>query len=1767
MSFPRTKLHTEYAAHQAHLTTQLSSQSSVDTNRHRYSSDDEENDTYDAKRARLDGVNVTRISPTDESRRRSSVMPQNIAADMRYNPGDAHYQLLQKLSALAETDEAVAALLPQARWTLTPQRQHPLLQSTLLCRTDVSTNTFVRKQKDLGAKKPITHALIWNSAMADTILRQRLPQYAQRVCGDSEALKIISVLSPTDQEAQFVGKTGHEIIPLQESGKSPYLSLSSYRHSLMQAIPLARTSAGDLACVAVHPGWGFISEDGNAELIIRHTNLAEQIKDALAFINERNLTTYLDLNAVQALPTIQDQLTHAKNNHDAVVTAYIDALENITAATHAATEASKQLKDDPTDLTVQTKQHALQAAETTLQQAKEALAPIKQRLDDHYTQIENYLDALSEAVHKPDLRKTRLVFMGPPAHAMEKLGDKRAAKEQALIAGLPIIRGSKGCVKSAEDALAFMETSDIQYPVLLKATAGGGGRGQRIVTCAEEMAAQFNSVLEDAKSFPSQDVILEEYLSREDNRHIEFQFIADGDGNVIILGERDCSPQIRQQKVVEETVEETVTTDERDRFLQQRIELRQQLIQMVQNVGYVGAGTAEFLYAKQTEGEARKFRFLEINTRLQVEHPVTERQRNLHLPTLQAAVAAGIPLIKNTDDIGIFSADEVAELEQTDSRHHVLAVRITATDPYESTGSTGTIETFRPPQNIDGMRHYFSVQKGSKITGKTDAQIGHLFFEGASRQDCIANALTALNQLKIEGIQTNVDFLITLLGSKEFQDNRIGIKTLETSFIPQHKKSRDADLKTAILAQAVQNFREIQQQKERAFKDAQDYNTRLPYLTQTRTLDVSHQGNNYSVTVTQVADNQYLVDNIPVQWTQLSPQQAQIKLGATTDTPLAHWHTLELKTQGTKSTVSVDRQPSVEFGDPFVFSSPSDGLVTQVCVTAGQAVKKGDLLYKAEIAKVSTDFTAPCDGVISTLNVHKNQGITKGQLAAEFKRPEDFVPPKPTVLWQALPMADLSVEQAVVSLQTGVHLTTTQLAPVQQALNKNIDSALTHYIAMAEGLLAYDATPREQVTIEQHMAHGNAHTQVKLVQKGLEHIATTEFNESQLAQLSNLLDRIAALADTTEGKTTYKVLIDAGKKLQQERGLIAVFDPKTASPLEIRQEAAQRLKTPYVYDYPQQMLDALKGLWDRLAPGQDYPDDFFTMREIELSDPTDENSDLQYCNHSSDGSNKLSVVAWEVTLHLPNETEPRKMIWCANDISVENGSMGIMDDKLALAAERYAVANQYPLSFYFCGAGARYHPNIDVKSKTQWGKNISAQLSPNELYLSQQDFDELNRGKRQVAGDLVTCEAGVFYQVTGISSKTNQSSLNGRLLQAPLQARREIPTFAAAVGPYVVGKQTYAYDQFRNTVQQNTTPALLTGMAAINAALGTKAYETNDEIGGPQVHTQSGVTSWAVDNFSDVLTRHLEWLRLQPTEPLTHDSVQKLVGQHPFVERPLETADIIRAGQGIVQPYDPTELVQQLVDPGSLLEERAEFGINIHTYRGLIGRIPIAIIVPDSRSLEQVQASDPAQPKSSAARTQMRSGSVWDPAGSAKTAAFIQKSHDEGVPLLLLPDLRGFKGDTTALLERIISAGSNIADGLSHYQHPVVVYLPPHSQLRGGAWAVMDPTINPNGRITMLADPHATMGVLEPVLAKTLPQVKRDMDAAVKSTTQQPGEDLATARSRVRQEQDELWHKVLELQDSPQGATLESANIQIVDTAHAQGAIYRAIVQGYGVAV
>jgi len=355
-------------------------------------------------------------------------------------------------------------------------------------------------------------------------------------------------------------------------------------------------------------------------------------------------------------------------------------------------------------------------------------------------------------------RQYGIIFIGPTPEQIKTLGNKVEARALARQAGVPLLPGSNGAI--TDEAQALEAAKEIGFPLIIKAAAGGGGRGMKVVHSEADLPKQLSLARSEALSgFGDATVYMERFLTNP--RHIEIQLMGDQHGNLVYLGERDCTTQRRKQKLIEESPSPVLSDAERQRVGERALEL-------ARLVKYQSLGTAEFLY------ENGNFYFMEVNTRIQVEHPVTEEVMGIDLVKEQIKIAQG-------ERLSITQA-------QIKSQGHAMEVRVNAEDPNSFAPWPGKITGYHEPGGM-GVRVDSMIYAGYTVPQNYDSMLAKLIVKGRDREECIQRMKRALLEFKVEGIRTNIPFYIELFQDQRFLNSEITINWLEDVYLKGRKKS------------------------------------------------------------------------------------------------------------------------------------------------------------------------------------------------------------------------------------------------------------------------------------------------------------------------------------------------------------------------------------------------------------------------------------------------------------------------------------------------------------------------------------------------------------------------------------------------------------------------------------------------------------------------------------------------------------------------------------------------------------------------------------------------------------------------------------------------------------------------------------------------------------------------------------------------------------------------------------------------------------------
>ncbi|WP_333983875.1 acetyl/propionyl/methylcrotonyl-CoA carboxylase subunit alpha [Ectopseudomonas khazarica] len=547
------------------------------------------------------------------------------------------------------------------------------------------------------------------------------------------------------------------------------------------------------------------------------------------------------------------------------------------------------------------------------------------------------------------IEQAGLVFLGPPASAIEAMGSKSAAKSLMEAAGVPLVPGYHG---DKQDLETFREAAArIGYPVLLKAAAGGGGKGMKVAESEAQLGETLASAQREAQSaFGDSRMLVEKYVLKP--RHVEIQVFADRHGNCLYLNERDCSIQRRHQKVVEEAPAPGLSTE-------LRRAMGEAAVKAAQAIGYVGAGTVEFLLDERGD-----FFFMEMNTRLQVEHPVTEAITGLDLVAWQIRVARGEPL--------------PISQQQVPLNGHAIEVRLYAEDPdHDFLPATGTLALYREGAAGAGRRFDSGVAEGDSVSPFYDPMLGKLIAWGEDREQARLRLLTMLDETLVGGVRTNLAFLRRILSHPAF-----AACELDTGFIPRHQQQllpSPGELPERFWQLAADAWVLTEAALQRADDSHSPWATRSGWRSAGAAevdLHLSCQGTNRKVR----AGNQAHFDDDTLQ-ADIEGTRQRLRCIRRGDTLYLQWHG-ELHAITRFDPIAAAEASHAQHGG---LGAPMNGSIVRVLVEAGQTVEAGTALVVLEAMKMEHSIRAPEAGTVKALYCCEGEMVSEGTVLVELE--------------------------------------------------------------------------------------------------------------------------------------------------------------------------------------------------------------------------------------------------------------------------------------------------------------------------------------------------------------------------------------------------------------------------------------------------------------------------------------------------------------------------------------------------------------------------------------------------------------------------------------------------------------------------------------------------------------------------------------------------------------------------------------------------------------
>jgi len=541
---------------------------------------------------------------------------------------------------------------------------------------------------------------------------------------------------------------------------------------------------------------------------------------------------------------------------------------------------------------------------------------------------------------------------------------------------------------------------------------------------------------------------------------------------------------------------------------------------------------------------------------------------------------------------------------------------------------------------------------------------------------------------------------------------------------------------------------------------------------------------------------------------------------------------------------------------------------------------------------------------------------------------------------------------------------------------------------------------------------------------------------------------------------------------------------------------ARAAGSTYIYDFPSLFRIALTKLWllndagTRGVSGRtDVPMDLVSATELFL-----ENNELVKESEATTARQEIGVVVWLCTLLTPEYPEGRDVIIIGNDVTIKAGSFGVLEDVLFQRASALARERGIPRIHIACNSGARLGVVEELKSLVQvkWVDPIDVTKGIEYLYLNDADLaglpkDAVKSHPEEVDGNT----RHVVDAILGFDMKSTEGGIgvenlrgSGMIVGETSRAYEETFTLSYVTGRSV-GVGAYLNRLAQRTIQMVRGPMILTGYQALNQVLGQQVYSTQDQLGGPHIMVPNGVAHELVHNDQEGVEAILHWLSYVPS------SVHVLPPRISVVDPVDRLIDFVPT----TSPYDPRHMLAGTMvdgqwlsgfcDEGSFREYLAGWGKTVVVGRARLGGMPVGVIAVETRSVERHIPADPANSKSQVI-VEPQAGQVWFPDSAHKTATAIRDfNRGENLPLIIFANWRGFSGGTRDMFSEILKFGAMIVDALVEYNHPVTVYIPPKGELRGGAWVVLDASINPT-RMEMFADVDSRGGILEPPAASSI---------------------------------------------------------------------------------
>ena len=592
-------------------------------------------------------------------------------------------------------------------------------------------------------------------------------------------------------------------------------------------------------------------------------------------------------------------------------------------------------------------------------------------------------------------------------------------------------------------------------------------------------------------------------------------------------------------------------------------------------------------------------------------------------------------------------------------------------------------------------------------------------------------------------------------------------------------------------------------------------------------------------------------------------------------------------------------------------------------------------------------------------------------------------------------------------------------------------------------------------------------------------------------------------------ETTYHMNIDIYEEITLDSGKLAFsfvdgadsnqfWDGKTidspyplTSNLELKRHIAENNETLYVYDFPVLFRKSLRRLWHEA--GLSSPVDVLNTREFELT----ETGDLVFTDRPS-GNNNIGMVAFELTLKTPEYPMGRIVYVIANDITFRAGSFGPKEDEFFYRVSRLSRERGVPRLYFAANSGARIGLASEIQTKFQVAWIDDDPLKGIDyLYFLPDVIDSV---RSSVAVEELNTPRGTRYRITDILGKeyglgVENLSGSGKIAGETSDAYNDVFTLSYVTGR-TVGIGAYLVRLGQRIIQKVGQPILLTGYRALNKLLGREVYTSNSQLGGAGIMFPNGVSHLVVNNDFQGVHECLRWLSYTPATIRDMPVIPRVIDLKDPISRAVEcvSKDSLSDPRYFIagQYTDENVWIPGMFDKGSFVETLPGWAQTVIVGRARLGGIAAGVISVETRTMQRTILADPANPESKEI-VLSQAGQVWFADSSFKTAQAIKDMNREGLPLFIFANWRGFSGGMRDMFEEVVKFGSYIVDGLREYKQPIFVYLVPHGELRGGAWVVLDSTINPDF-MEMYADPTSRGGILEPAGTVDIKFRKQDLE-------------------------------------------------------------------------